>query len=77
VLDVERLPLAPRLAEVGDEPFWTLGEDYELLAALAPEDARASGYATVGRCEGGSGVEVLRDGEPLEVTGWDHFDAGT
>ena len=42
VIDVERLPLAPRLEEVGDEPFWTMGEDYELLAALAPEDADAS-----------------------------------
>jgi thiamine-monophosphate kinase len=73
VVEVERLPLAERLAEVGDAPFWTLGEDYELLAALPPADAEASGFAFVGRCEEGAGVELRRDGRPVEVTGWDHF----
>ena len=72
-IDVERLPLLPGLDEVGDEPFWTMGEDYELLAALAPDDARASGFPIVGRCVEGSGVVLLRDGEPVDVTGWDHF----
>jgi thiamine-monophosphate kinase len=73
VIEVERLPLADRLEEVGDEPFWTFGEDYELLAALAPADADASGFAVVGRCEEGAGVELVRDGRPLDVSGWDHF----
>jgi thiamine-monophosphate kinase len=73
VVDVERLPLAERLAEVGDAPFWTLGEDYELLAALPPADAEASGFALVGRCEEGAGVELRRGGRPVDVTGWDHF----
>jgi thiamine-monophosphate kinase len=73
VVDVERLPLAEGLAEVGDAPFWTLGEDYELLAALAPEDAEASGFPVVGRCEHGAGVELRRGGRPVDVTGWDHF----
>jgi thiamine-monophosphate kinase len=72
-IDVERLPLAPRLAEVGLEPFWTMGEDYELLAALAPDDAEQLGFPVVGRCVTGSGVRLLRDGEPLDVHGWDHF----
>jgi thiamine-monophosphate kinase len=67
VVDVERLPLAPRLEEVADLPFWKLGEDYELLAALAPADAEASGFAVVGRCEEGSGVE------PPDGGGWDAF----
>ena len=40
VLDLEAIPHAPRIDEVADLPFWTLGEDYELLAALASEDAR-------------------------------------
>lgn len=67
VVDVERLPLAPRLAEVADLPFWTMGEDYELLAALPPAQARASGLPAVGRCEEGSGVE------PALPAGWDAF----
>jgi thiamine-monophosphate kinase len=67
VIDVEALPRAARLEEVADRPFWTLGEDYELLAALAPEDARASGFPIVGRAEEGSGVE------PDLPLGWDSF----
>ena len=76
VVEVERLPLAPRLGEVADLPFWTMGEDYELLAAVAPADAGPTGFALVGRCEQGSGVELLLDGEPLELAGWDHFRSG-
>lgn len=72
-IDVERLPLASRLEEVGPEPFWTMGEDYELLASLAADDARASGFPVVGRCSEGSGVQLLRAGEPVDVSGWDHF----
>jgi thiamine-monophosphate kinase len=73
VVDVDRLPVAERLSDVGDAPFWTLGEDYELLAALPPTDAEASGFAVVGRCEEGEGVELRRDGRPADVAGWDHF----
>jgi thiamine-monophosphate kinase len=75
VIEVEALPLAPRLAEVGDEPFWTFGEDYELLAALDPDDAvlATEGFTVVGRCEEGDGVELQRAGEPLELQGWEHF----
>jgi thiamine-monophosphate kinase len=66
VLDAEAIPRAPRLDDVADLPFWTLGEDYELLAALAPEDAEASGFSVVGRIEQGSGVEP-------NLPGWDSF----
>jgi thiamine-monophosphate kinase len=76
VIDVERLPLAEGLAEVADAPFWTFGEDYELLAALAPTDAEASGFAVIGRCEPGSGVELRSEGRPLDVSGWEHFRRG-
>jgi thiamine-monophosphate kinase len=72
-IEVELLPLAPRLAEVGEEPFWALGEDYELLAALDPEDARSSRYVVVGRCLEGSGCRITRAGKPLDLSGWDHF----
>jgi thiamine-monophosphate kinase len=73
VVEVERLPLASGLERAGDEPFWTLGEDYELLAALAPDDAKASEFPVVGWCEAGSGVEVRLGGQPLNVSGWDSF----
>lgn len=73
VVEIERLPLVPRLDEVGDEPFWALGEDYELLAALAPEDAESTGFPIVGRCEDGAGTELLLDGRTVEVEDWRHF----
>jgi thiamine-monophosphate kinase len=64
VLDVDAIPKAPRIDEVADLPFWTLGEDYELLAALPPADGEASGFPIVGRCEEGSGVDP-------DLGGWD------
>ena len=73
VIDVDAVPRAPRIEEVGDDPFWTLGEDYELLAALAPDDPVQEDFTVVGRCKAGEGVELRRDGELLELAGWDHF----
>ena len=67
VLDPERIPRAARVEEVGDLPFWALGEDYELLAALAPENVDALGFPAVGRCVEGSGVE------PADLLAWDSF----
>jgi thiamine-monophosphate kinase len=58
VLDVGAVPLAEG-ATVADLAF---GEEYELLAAV--EDP--AGFAVVGRCEAGSGVEP-------ELGGWEHF----
>jgi thiamine-monophosphate kinase len=64
-IDFERVPLAPG-ASVDDLGF---GEDYELLAATPdPLD-----FAVIGRCEEGEGVEIRRGGEPVALTGWDHF----
>jgi thiamine-monophosphate kinase len=77
VVEVDRIPVPAEVARVAaDEPFWTMGEDYELLAALPPNDPLAETFDVVGRVEDGEGVVLLRGGEPLEVEGWEHFGAG-
>ena len=63
--EVERVPLADG-AETPDLGF---GEDYELLAATA----HPGRFAEIGRCEEGSGVELLRGGQRVELNGWEHF----
>jgi thiamine-monophosphate kinase len=65
VLEPERIPRAPGIEAVADLPFWTMGEDYELLAVLASDDASTMGFPIVGHCEEGSGVE------PAGLAGWD------
>jgi thiamine-monophosphate kinase len=67
-IDLERVPLAAG-ATVDDLGF---GEDYELLAAV-PEP---SGFAAIGRCEEGEGVELRLHDEPVELGGYEHFDPG-
>jgi thiamine-monophosphate kinase len=64
-IDLERVPLA-RGATVDDLNF---GEDYELLAAT-PDSL---GFTVVGRCEEGRGIEIRLQGEPVTLSGWDHF----
>jgi thiamine-monophosphate kinase len=66
-LDLEQVPLAPG-ATVDDLGF---GEDYELLAAT-PDPL---GFAVVGRCAEGDGVEIRLRGEPVRLAGWEHFGA--
>jgi thiamine-monophosphate kinase len=68
VIDLERVPLADG-ASLDDLSF---GEDYELLAAT-PD---ALGFPVIGRCEGGEGVQIRLNGEPVSLTGWDHFRGG-
>jgi thiamine-monophosphate kinase len=87
VIDLDALPLAPGLAEVarrtGHEPDLlaaTGGDDYELLAAIAPEDLdrlrNAAGLplTPVGRLEAGAGLRAERAGAevPLDRLGWEH-----
>jgi thiamine-monophosphate kinase len=65
VVDLERVPLFEG-AEIADLGF---GEDYELLAVLPDPD----GFAEIGRCEPGEGVELRLRGDPVELGGYDHF----
>jgi thiamine-monophosphate kinase len=65
VIELERVPLAPQ-ATVADLGF---GEDYELLAATLD----TLGFREIGRCVEGEGVELLLEGEPVELGGWEHF----
>jgi thiamine-monophosphate kinase len=65
VVELERVPLATG-AEIEDLAF---GEDYELLATT-PDPL---GFAVIGRCEEGSGVDVRLHGERIELAGWEHF----
>jgi thiamine-monophosphate kinase len=64
-IELERVPLVPG-ATVDDLGF---GEDYELLAAVADPD----GFDEIGRCEEGSGVELVLHGKPTELAGYRHF----
>jgi thiamine-monophosphate kinase len=65
VIELERVPLAPG-ATVDDLGF---GEDYELLAATADPLE----FAVIGHCEQGTGLEIRLDGNPVALSGWDHF----
>jgi thiamine-monophosphate kinase len=65
VVELERVPLAAG-AELQDLGF---GEDYELLAAVSGP----SSFVTIGRCEEGEGVALTLNGEPYELSGWQHF----
>src|SRR5256714_12180847 len=66
VVDLDRAPLAPG-AGIEDLGF---GEDYELLATVP---APTEHHHEIGRCEEGEGVELLHEGAPITLAGWDHF----
>ncbi len=90
-IDAAALPLAPGVAEVaaaaGRDPLELAaagGEDYELLAALAPEllsealrtvaATAEGGLRQVGEAIAGAGVEIRRpDGEILAPAGFDQL----
>lgn len=90
-IDAASLPLAKGVAEiaaaVGRDPHELAisgGEDYELLAALPPQqlteassrigEAAETTLTPIGEVEPGTGVEIrLPGGGLLEVQGYDHF----
>jgi thiamine-monophosphate kinase len=65
VIDLERVPLADGATQ-DDLAF---GEDFELLAATPDPQ----GYAEIGRCEEGAGLEIRLGGDPVALSGWEHF----
>lgn len=82
-VELEALPLAPGVAEVaaalGRDPdalAATGGEDYELLTCVpAPvrAQAEAAGLRWIGHVAAGTpGVELLRDGRPVALRGYEH-----
>ena len=80
VVELERLPVADgvtQIAKRAERSVWELacafGEDYELLAALPADGAERAGFPVIGRCVVGGGVELMLDGEPLTLSGWEHF----
>jgi thiamine-monophosphate kinase len=64
-IDLDLIPLAEG-AEPEDLAF---GEDYELLAAV--EDPGE--FAVIGRCEAGTGVELIREGAPAVLAAYELF----
>jgi thiamine-monophosphate kinase len=64
VIDVERVPLADG-ATRDDLAF---GEDFELLAATPARD-----FIEIGHCEEGAGLTIQLDGNPVALSGWEHF----
>jgi thiamine-monophosphate kinase len=64
-IELERVPLATG-AELDDVGF---GEDYELLAATSDP----LGFPVIGRVEEGNGVSSTLEGQPYELSGWEHF----
>ena len=70
VIDLERVPLADGRDD--RRPRLRRG----LRAARGGARARRR-FAEIGRCEEGEGVELLlRDGEPVELGGFEHFRQG-
>jgi thiamine-monophosphate kinase len=68
-IELEHVPLAPG-ATVEDVGF---GEDYELLASTLDP----LGFAVIGRCLEGEGVEIRLRGSAVSLSGWDTFGGPT
>ncbi len=68
-VDWSSTSIAFRCAEGATVDDLGFGEDYELLAAVVDSGP----FMVIGRCEEGEGTELLLDGRPYELGGWEHF----
>jgi thiamine-monophosphate kinase len=67
---LDRLPLADGVTD--PQVAATAGEDYELLFT-APADVDVPGDVTwIGEVSAGSGLRLTLDGEPVELSGYEH-----
>jgi thiamine-monophosphate kinase len=89
VIELERVPVAAGVAEVAaahgraaHDLACAMGEDYELLATVAPGAPLPAGAVVIGRCEPASGTAGLdgprasflaADGTEVALRGWEHF----
>ena len=73
---------APRYKEMRNAKAsrdYVIGEKFEAGIALRGTEVKSirAGQAQIndafGRCEKGEGVVFLRDGNPVELRGWEHF----
>ena len=71
-VDLERLPLAPGVAD--PRAAASAGDDYELLFTAPPGFEPPAGVELtwIGRVRDGSGLELTLNGEPVELSGYEH-----
>ena len=83
-IELERVPCHPAVrreaAAAGEPPAIFAakgGEDYELLVALPPDFSGAEGddfpLTRIGELRDGSGLLLSLDGEPVVLSGYEHF----
>ena len=72
-ISVENVPIAQGIELIGDDPFWAMGEDYELIATVPESVVSELGFPVIGSCVEGSGVEITYRGNPVKLSGWEHF----
>lgn len=69
-VELARLPLA---GDVSDPVVAaTAGDDYELLFTAPPGFEAPSAVTWIGEVEEGDGLELTRDGEPVQLSGYEH-----
>ncbi|MFS0737459.1 thiamine-phosphate kinase [Sphingomonas sp. 1P06PA] len=68
-IDLDRVPLSADARKLGLDPLdaATAGDDYELLFAAPAPPAGITGIACIGRLAPGTGLTLLRHGQPVPL----------